>query len=87
MPVIKAVPCILYKNFILFIIRSQTHTFIHVNKLVDNTCFLEKRTQNVLPCQKYLIFYPKVNLIQSSFSLNFSYIQLLQHHPLSKLVF
>ena len=37
---IKAVLCILYKNFILFIRHLQIPTDIHVDELVDNSCCL-----------------------------------------------
>ena len=43
-------------------INSHTHTDIHVNKLVDNTCnLLEKQIRQPLSCKEYLIFYQKAN--------------------------
>ena len=51
MPMIKAMLCILYKNFILFIICLQIHTDIHVNRPMDNTCCLiEEQIQQLLSC-------------------------------------
>ena len=65
---IKAMPYILYKNCILFIIHLRIHTGIHANELADNSrCLFKKQIQQLLYTQEYLIFYPKVNhyLIQT----------------------
>ena len=47
-------------QFHAFIIDLEIYTNIHLNKLVDNSCcLLEKQNQLVLPYQEYFTFYPR----------------------------
>ena len=61
--------------------NSFANLYKHVNKLVDNTCYLLEKQIQELSYQEYLIFYPKLNhLIQTYFSGNLFYIQVVLHH-------